>query len=167
MQKVPLSVCSLYVTGHNWRTVITYFFGVRVKTNAMDGGPEIQWGLPGWWKDISDFYHRGRYGWAPCDVWNLHSHTEKVLAESLVYLSETSYSFAPNYPSSEAWKQQLRDWATELRALHEFQESDEYFRLLQSGMENIETLVAKEAELMARRDTALRQIVASWEYLWD
>lgn len=161
MQKVPFSVCSLYAAGCNWRVFLAYFVGVMV------GGPEIRWGLPGWWKDLSDFYHRGRYGWAPCDVWNLHSHMEKVLAESLVYLSETSYSFAPNYSSSDAWKQQLRDWAIDLRALHEFQESDEYFHLLQSGMESIETLAAKEAELMARRDTALRQIVASWEYLWD
>lgn len=172
MQKTPISYCSLSggyspFSSYWWRELLHYVTGLYVRTTLVTKtlrGERFVWGVPGWWKDITTFYHRGRYGWAPRDVWNMNTHFEKVLAESLMNLAEQSHTYAPTH-SPEGWNTQLREWAADLIAFQQFQESDEYTAMLLANA--YDAVNAKEAQLVGRRDAALQGIIESWNHLWD
>lgn len=172
MQKTPLSFSS-FSYGYSilslywWRDLLSYLTGIHVRTALMSQSlrtNRIVVQVPGWWSDLTTFYHRGRYGWAPRDVWNLNSHMEKVLAETLLHLATNTHSYAPTH-SPESWNTQLREWAADLLAFRQFLDSEEYVALALAR--DFKAMDAKEAQVVGRRDAALQGIIESWNHLWD
>jgi len=172
MQKKPLPWCSFgsYApfSSYWWGEVLSYVTGIYLRSALVAQSLRTQrvgWDTPGWWSDLNAIYHRARYGWAPRDQWNMHTHLEKVLSEMLFHFADTTHSYAPMYPSSDAWSAQLREWATDLNALEQFEQSDEYLRLIQTS--DYETITQTEARLRGRRNAALEGLIESWDHLWS
>lgn len=78
----------------------------------------------GWIKDIYCFWHRGRYGWSPQDVWSLYSYMEGVFAGALHGMATSTHgvpgtypdvklTFDPetNNPDFERWVADLKKWS--------------------------------------------------------
>lgn len=42
--------------------------------------------LKNWYKEIRDFIHRGKYGWAKSDAWNFDDYLAEVIADGISYL---------------------------------------------------------------------------------
>ena len=88
------------------------------------------------WRDLYQAYHRMRYGWAPRDVWNLDHYLDRVLADTLDHLADSSHGTPANYPHKQRfastdieadhdqWKRDLRRWSAVFRACHTGQEQE-------------------------------------------
>jgi hypothetical protein len=132
---------------------VTYLTGIYKGT----------WKTPGWCLDIYTFYHRGRYGWAPSDTWNLNTYLNGVLSGSLEHLADNHMGCPSAYyidGNCDKWEAQLRDW---VNAFEYPPESVDIY--------DAETNYRKQtAEENRRRENirrTLMQIAERWESLWD
>lgn len=171
MQKKPLPWCSFVgyklLSSYWWKEVLSYVIGIQVQSALVSWtlrSRRVMWNTPGWWRDITTIYHRARYGWAPRDHWDMYTHLEKVLSEMLLHFADTTHSYAERYSSGEAWSAQLREWAIDIIAVKQFEESDEYLRLLDTDPQAFRQALERAR---GRRNAALQGIIESWDDLWD
>lgn len=146
--------------------LLAYFTGVSVRART--------WRLPGLWTDLYTFYHRGRYGWAPRDVWNLDQYLERVLSQTLQHLADTTNAAPAGYPFTmktapvddtgnpitdvEQWRSDLRRWARSFADV-DVDELDELVVSKTWGK------IAKQRQL--ERTRTLVELAKWWEGLWD
>ena len=81
------------------------------------------------WKYLRARYLRGKYGWAPCDTWNMDYWFLKVIPEMLDYLAEHTHTYpgTDEFPTFESWQEWLRKTADNLRSCTE-EEQESYHR---------------------------------------
>ena len=126
------------------------------------------------WRNLKDFYLRGRDGWAPSDTWSLDTYLSSVLGGSLTYLAQHSQSAPLDYPTispahsqeiptnQEAWKHDLIRWAT---AFADYAR-DDYYDLYGEEGESIRWS-EDEANRMQAVKTALIEMAPWFTFLWD
>lgn len=107
MKKNPLSVWtfsyrpSYYIT-HPWKLFKDVYWNFR------------------------NFWHRGRYGYAYVDVWNLGDWAPRVIAEAMRYLADHGHGY-PGYPpwdTPERWHEFLHLFARKLQRCADFMDSE-------------------------------------------
>lgn len=129
----------------------------------------------GFWRDCYTLYHRARYGWAPRDVWNLDNYLDKVLAETLRHLADTTHGTPSGYPhltnppldddgmpitNHAQWVADLRRWADAFDADEwEFEVTDE---TKIGEMWHQRALEVRQGKLQA-----LTELTPWWGSLWD
>lgn len=69
-----------------------------------------------------NFWHRGRYGYAYTDVWNLGDWAPRVIAEALRYLAKHSYGYPGRVPyeTPEKWTEHLEYLANQMQRCADF-----------------------------------------------
>ena len=74
--------------------------------------------------NVRNFWHRGRYGYAYVDVWNLGEWAPKVIAEALRYLAahHCAYPGKVPYETPEKWKEHLEYLANQFQRCADFQD---------------------------------------------
>ena len=83
-----------------------------------------------WFNDIywniRNFWHRGRYGYAYTDVWNLGFWAPRVISEALHYLADHSHGYpgTPPWDTPERWRDFLHLFAKKMRRCSDFMDSD-------------------------------------------
>lgn len=151
-------------TRYWWNDVLSYLTGISCISSVFLK-PSLR--APGWWTDVYTFYHRGRYGWAPRDTWNLSDYYNHVFAGSLEYLAEYHHGCPPTYYDAtntgnecHAWDMTVRRWATA------FSESPTDVAIFDAD----DDYVKQDAEETRRREnihTALKEMEPLWDHLWD
>jgi hypothetical protein len=131
----------------------------------------VQWGVPGWCDDIYTFYHRGRYGWAPRDVWNLDHYLNRVLGCTLAHLAETTHGAPSGYGSKDPmetnhdkWEADLRAWSAAFLDLHAWDDGGD--------TEAYDTMSPRdrwkmEQDKHKKVEKALKALAPWWGGLWD
>lgn len=176
---LPFSLFGGYVrfSGYWWRELLWYITGIRIvpRYDSYEAFPpifrwEVQFGYPVWGYDLYTFWHRGRYGWAPRDVWNVDVHLDRVLSQMLSHLADTTHSYpGEGYDSIESWQTQLREWSADLIAPTEFSASEESTCMIMEARsaEHFAAYRVIEDRLRGRHDAALQGVIEHWHALWD
>lgn len=173
MAPTPIKICSLETRPLGWRNVLDYITGVNVRRWAR---PYVWFTTPGFVRDLYTFYHRGRYGWAPRDTWNLDHYYDQVIGNSLEYFADHLHGAPGGYPhvwgthpdgfndtvetNVEAWEADLRRWSSAFKRVA----TDDYYEIHGTNYQ------AWHDDEIARRDArtqALREMIVWWEALWD
>lgn len=83
------------------------------------------WFYDAYW-NIRNFWHRGKYGYAYTDVWNLGDWAPRVIAEALRYLAEHSHGYPGHIPweTPEKWCAHLNELANKMQRCADFMDSD-------------------------------------------
>lgn len=131
----------------------------------------FRWLTVGWLRDIRAYWHRARYGWAPCDTWSLDYYINGVLGGALEHLAEHSCGAPCGYPDPapttwepptdcDQWQADLRRWAKA------FQDAarDDYYEI---HGENFDAWHADEDARRVALHAALKEIEPWWDALWD
>ena len=73
-----------------------------------------------------NFWHRGRYGYAYVDVWNLGDWAPRVIAEALRYLANhgQGYPGVSPWETPEKWREHLNYLANQMQRCADFMDSD-------------------------------------------
>jgi len=139
-------------TRYWWRDVLLYPFGQ-------------------FWRDLYTAYHRMRYGWSPRDVWNLDGYLDRVLADTLEHLAQTTHGTPAGYPFKKAapyddrgdmitdhaqWTHDLLRWSAVFR---ECADTDDEM-MMETGWQHRE-------QPSERRTRVLAEMSYWWESLWD
>lgn len=172
---IPFSILGGYrrFSGYWWRELLWYVTGVRIIPIHVDAEKEswdVEYGYPVWGYDLYTFWHRGRYGWAPRDAWNVDTHLDRVMSQMLAHLAETTHSYpGDGYDSIESWRTQLREWSQDLIAPEEFSESEESTCMIMKARseEDYDAYRVIEQRLRGRHDAALHAVIDHWHTLWD
>lgn len=154
-----------------WNDLCHYLIGISYDFNASELGRRPIWGsVPGWCYDLYTFYHRGRYGWAPRDVWNLDYYYNRVMAGSLEHLANTTHGHPPNYRgdgddmdgtiAAANWDSDLRKWANAFS--EDPSDVDIYDR-----EDGYKAHLAEETRRREAIHQALKEMEPYWEHLWD
>ena len=124
------------------------------------------------WRDLYQAYHRMRYGWAPRDVWNLDGYLDRVLADTLLHLANTTggspsgYPFKKNPPldddgspitDHEQWTKDLIRWSN---VFDECAAANDIALSSSTGWQQRETFTE-------RRTRVLNEMSYWWDGLWD
>lgn len=74
--------------------------------------------------NIRNFWHRGRYGYAYVDVWNMCDWAPRVIAEALRYLRDHSHGYPGVSPweTPEKWHDHLDYLANQFQRCADFQD---------------------------------------------
>lgn len=174
--KTPIDFCSL--GGYRrfclpwWKDVLSYPF--------ID-----------FWRDCRAFIHRGRYGWAPRDTWNLESHLAQVLAGSLNHLAEHTHGAPSNYPNTNGhsfvhavdedkegetiftrWRADLKRWAKAFADYYDWQNNsrDLGYDLADDSAKSPtgrKAYFKAEKEIKNNVTKAFREIGPWFQSLWD
>lgn len=133
----------------------------------------------GFWRDLYWFYHRGRYGWAPRDIWSLDAYVDKVMGETLWALAENAHGAPAGYPhiGPDNWQYAKDDpytpltdfdqWQADLRRWSKaFSDNarDDYYNL---HGKNYDAWIADEDARLKARNAALAEMLPWWSALWD
>jgi len=150
-----------------WKDVFTYPFSKR-----------------GLFFDLYTFYHRGRYGWAPMDVWSFDSYLERVIGAGLNHLAENSHGAPSGFPNPDPntntdfdlWSVTLKQWSKSF--------ADSYYYTMNSGElatyeskypvidpvndpHNFNLSTVKEQKLSANISNSLVEMSKWFRNLWD
>lgn len=187
----PLRFCSFggyhRFSARWWANIVEYLSGVDF-TSTMhlweyknSTRSHINFGIPGWCRDVHTYWHRARYGWAPQDVWNLDHYLNRVMSDTLEHLANTTHGAPYGYPKSrgaaiksteperetdhEQWERDLKEWAAAFRGMHEWEEHEE----MEEWNKNLSAaqLIKEEQKRMRRVEKALKQLAPWWSGLWD
>lgn len=162
-----------------WNELLRYTTGITfggwLHYREIKAKP-VRWGIPGWCYDIYTFYHRGRYGWAPRDVWSLDHYLNRVLGHSLQHLGKTTSGAPTGYPlgakaptdkfgvpatDHAQWEADLQRWGQAFLDLHAWVEGAD----LQT--EDIKARIKEEHRLYQQVRKTLREMAPWWAGLWD
>lgn len=99
------------------------------------------------WRDILNFFHRGRYGYSCVDVWGFYYWWATAGAEALRYMAKhhCGYPGTDEYSTPEAWEKHLNeladqlDWCRKSCDLTSHEKSNEYWKILNAIYENKRT----------------------------
>lgn len=153
---------------HYWcREVLWYVVGLRMSAHSDES---MQWAMPGWCRDLYTFYHRGRYGWAPRDVWDMNNYLNGVIGHMLRHLAENSMSAPSAHTNNDSdgydtWKSDLETWSRaflDLQAWNDHGEQDAF----DSGAD-WSTIRDMEQRKYAAVERALKEMAPWWGALWD
>ena len=171
-----------------WNELFSYTLGIDFSGwlvyRELPNMPRVTWGLPGWMRDLYTFYHRGRYGWAPRDTWNLDHYLNRVMGCTLKHLAEHTHGTPSGYPHKknppmeqygpvtdhEQWQKDLRRWSVAFLDLHAWEddhaEMDAYDTYRGNPDEN--KIIRKMEENRRQRvERALKELAPWWGGLWD
>ena len=173
MAPTPFDFCTLPTAYLTWRDVLDYTVGLQVG-HRYNSAP-FRFRTPGFIQDIYTFYHRGRYGWAPRDTWNLHNYYDQVIGDSLEYFADHLHGAPAGYPHNgtthpdgfkdmdtdfAAWESDLRRWSQAFKTVGK----DDYYELYG---ENYHAWTDEENARRKTRNDALREMIDWWDGLWD
>jgi len=102
------------------------------------------------YREIRAFIHRGRYGYAPCDLWNFDSYLDDIIANGLRDFNKQNHSY-PMGDTSEEWGSFLMDVA---RAI-------EYSQWAEREKPE------EEDAAYDKKIASLHKLVDRWGSLWD
>lgn len=156
-----------------WNDLLWYTIGIDFSGwlhYREIGTTPVRWRCPGWCRDIYTFYHRGRYGWAPRDVWNLDHYLNRVLGSTLAHLADTTHGTPNGYPlgaatDHEKWEADLRKWSAAFLDLHAWDDGgdvEEY----EKGTD-IRVQIKMEQDKYRKVEKTLKQMAPWWGGLWD
>jgi hypothetical protein len=169
-QPIPLFSSGGYrrFTSFWWGEKLHWTLGLRLRP--------FRWRTPGWIRDLYEFWHRGRYGWAPSDTWGLDRYLNGVLAGSLEHLAQhlsgvpagflmtnaddTMETNADVDARAKAWEELLLRWA---KAFSEDPEDVDIF----DTADGYKAHHAEEERRRAAIHQALKEMEPWWEALWD
>jgi len=152
-----------------WNNLLWYSVGISVYDSWYDKGWKFTLRVPGWCQDVSAYWHRARYGWAPRDTWSLDSYLNQVLAGTLAHLAKHSSGYPSSYADakstdiqtpSDKWRADLLRWATA------FSEDPEDVNIYDRDT-NYVRQTAEETRRRKNLHTALQEIEPMWGSLWD
>ena len=111
-------------------------------------------------RELKAFIHRGRYGWAPSDLWNFDGYLDDVISGGLRTFAENSIGF-PGYGRFDTFGK----WYD---FLYEVIDAIEYDRYLQneSPIDDIKKQMDEEAKAGDRKTALMHQLVNYWGKLW-
>lgn len=177
VKRYPIAWCSfggyLRWTPAWWSNLLQYITGILIHVRPSSlPRPRVELRAPGWWKDVYTIYHRARYGWAPRDVWNLDDYLNRVFAQTLPHLADTTHGAPGGYPFTtigkapvddtgapvtnfEQWSADLRRWGAAFTPEPDIQSAD---------WEQWEKDRKRRVRL---RTQALHELAIWWEALWD
>lgn len=110
------------------------------------------------------FYHRGRYGWAPRDVWNLNDYLNDVLGQTLVHMSETAVSYPMSVEPNE-WTAKLKKWGEAFLALSEWEENGDVAEFEKGTPPEVR--IEMDEQKWKAVEQALVELAPWWGNLWD
>jgi hypothetical protein len=160
---------------------LDYLTGLSLR-NRFDGSwhhPKLS--CPGWCRDLRNIYLRARYGWAPVDVWDLHSYVNGVLAGSLTHLANHTHGTPTSYlgewyanpdhslvsDDMETHEAAHTRWTTDLhRWAQAFAESPDDVNIYDAA-NDYRTQNAEETRRRTNIEAALRDLSDHWFELWD
>ena len=84
-----------------------------------------KWIKDAYW-NVRNFLHRGRYGYAYVDVWNLGDWAPRVIAEALRYLAKhhCGYPAYVPYETPEKWTEHLEYLANQFQRCADFMDGE-------------------------------------------
>lgn len=167
-----------------WNELLRYTIGI-----TFDGwlhyrdikAKPVRWGIPGWCYDIYTFYHRGRYGWAPRDVWSLDHYLNRVLGCTLAHLADTTCGTPSGYPlgakapsdkfgnpvtNHERWQADLRTWSAAFLDMHAWDDGGDMEAYENNTMPARDLWKMKE-DKQKKVEKALKAVAPWWGGLWD
>jgi hypothetical protein len=168
-----------------WNDLLSYTLGIDfsgwLRYSHLPDVARVTWGRPGWVRDIYTFYHRGRYGWAPRDTWNLDHYLNRVLGCTLQHLAEKTRGTPAGYPyrknppmdangpktDHEQWEKDLWRWSGAFRDLHAWEDHEEMeaydtYRGHPNGFKKIHKMEQKRHR---RVQKALKELAPWWSCL--
>lgn len=108
------------------------------------------------WREARAFYNRGRYGWSPCDVWDLNTYLEDVIAGSVQHLAEGSFGSPglEEFPTHATWVDYLSGIVADIKNY-------------QKVGNDLNSTLEDEVHAEAVMNIALLKLVKYWGHLWD
>lgn len=161
-------------TRYWFREVLWYLTGLRVSYIVYPSvypSEPVRWLTPGWYRDIYTFYHRGRYGWAPRDVWDMSDHLNGVIGHMLRHLAENGVGVPSTYNEHidertfREWEADLQTWSRAFLDLQAWKEHGEQ-EAFENGA-NWSTILDMEKRKYAAVELALKEMASWWGALWD
>lgn len=147
-----------------WFDLLEYMTPLQLHT-SYSGATRITIHWPGFLRDIYEFWHRGRYGWASRDTWSLDMYLNQVLAGTLAHLADHTNGSPNGYPTGgddtdhEQWQTDLKRWA---KAFSE----DPHNVAIYDRPKYVKQW-AEEERRRAAIAQALKEMIPWWEALWD
>lgn len=131
------------------------------------------------WVGIKNFWHRGRYGYAWVDLWNMDTYLNELIPNMLHNLAARSHGWpeGPDFPDMEDWIDALNEVATALELINfdYICDEDKWAEIKSKIPEKYAptTSTAKykferlNEEINEVREKCFAFLVKNWGVLWD